>query len=107
MLELLEQRKISLIRCKLQTGRTHQIRVHLSHLGFPLIGDPVYGRQRQIPVSVKHIQHQLLHAFSLGFVDRHGVYYFFEQDFPMSYSELLVSLEIPVPCPIQITSSKD
>ena len=58
-------------------------------------------------IKIKHIQHQLLHAFSLGFVDRHGVYYFFEQDFPMSYSELLVSLEIPVPRPIQMTPSKN
>lgn len=37
--------RASLVRCKLETGRTHQIRVHLSHLGFPLIGDPVYGRK--------------------------------------------------------------
>ena len=100
---LLEQRKVSLIRCKLQTGRTHQIRVHLSHLGFPLLGDPIYGRQRQKPISIKHIEHQLLHAFSLGFVDRHGTHYLFEQDFPVPFSELLTSLEIPVPSPKEKT----
>ena len=33
------------LRCKLETGRTHQIRVHLTHIGHPLIGDPVYGRK--------------------------------------------------------------
>ncbi len=39
----------SLIECRLETGRTHQIRVHLTHLGHPLIGDPTYGRARQAP----------------------------------------------------------
>ena len=39
----------SLIECRLETGRTHQIRVHLTHLGHPLIGDPTYGRARQPP----------------------------------------------------------
>ncbi len=36
----------SLIECRLETGRTHQIRVHLTHLGHPLIGDPSYGKAR-------------------------------------------------------------
>ena len=39
----------SLVECRLETGRTHQIRVHLTHLGHPLIGDPSYGRARQAP----------------------------------------------------------
>ena len=39
----------SLIECRLETGRTHQIRVHLTHLGHPLIGDPQYGRSRTAP----------------------------------------------------------
>ena len=39
----------SLIECRLETGRTHQIRVHLTHLGHPLIGDPQYGRARTAP----------------------------------------------------------
>ena len=39
----------SLVECRLETGRTHQIRVHLTHLGHPLIGDPQYGRARQPP----------------------------------------------------------
>jgi 23S rRNA pseudouridine1911/1915/1917 synthase len=41
----LERRPVSLVRCSLETGRTHQIRVHMQHLGFPLVGDTVYGKQ--------------------------------------------------------------
>lgn len=51
---------LSLIECKPLTGRTHQIRVHLKHLGFPLCGDPVYGRKGNFP---RH----LLHAWKLEF----------------------------------------
>jgi 23S rRNA pseudouridine1911/1915/1917 synthase len=39
----------TLVRVTLETGRTHQIRVHLAHAGFPIIGDPVYGGRRRIP----------------------------------------------------------
>jgi 23S rRNA pseudouridine1911/1915/1917 synthase len=68
----------SLIECRLETGRTHQIRVHLTHLGHPLIGDPAYGRSRQAPrakttaqelaySAATNFQRQALHAYLLGF----------------------------------------
>jgi len=62
----------SLVECRLATGRTHQIRVHLSHRGYPLIGDPVYGRARgsrrpHLPPSVADFPRQALHARLLGF----------------------------------------
>jgi len=68
----------SLIECRLETGRTHQIRVHLTHLGHPLIGDPSYGRARQPPrakspeeaeayEAVMKFPRQALHAWLLGF----------------------------------------
>ncbi|HUO02422.1 MAG TPA: RluA family pseudouridine synthase [Rhizomicrobium sp.] len=68
----------SLIECRLETGRTHQIRVHLTHLGHPLIGDPSYGRARQAPrpktpaetvafAAAANFPRQALHAFVLGF----------------------------------------
>ena len=68
----------SLIECRLETGRTHQIRVHLTHLGHPLIGDPQYGRARQAPrartpaeavafAAAGDFSRQALHAFVLGF----------------------------------------
>ena len=54
---------VSLLHCTLSTGRTHQIRVHLSHLGHPLIGDSLYGGK-----PTPDIQRQALHAHKLGFV---------------------------------------
>lgn len=62
------------IRVKLETGRTHQIRVHMAHIGFPLIGDPVYGKRFKIPKgasnelieALKSFPRQALHAATLG-----------------------------------------
>jgi 23S rRNA pseudouridine1911/1915/1917 synthase len=53
---------LSLIECKLHSGRTHQIRVHLHHLGHPVLGDKVYG-----PKLAKNFPRQMLHAWKLGF----------------------------------------
>lgn len=66
----------SLVECRLETGRTHQIRVHLTHLGHPLVGDQAYGRQRVPPASLEEtarealaqFPRQALHARTLGFV---------------------------------------
>ncbi|MDO5475667.1 MAG: RluA family pseudouridine synthase [Eubacteriales bacterium] len=53
------------IECRLETGRTHQIRVHLAHAHHPLLGDTAYGSRRKTPFST---QGQCLHAMTLGFV---------------------------------------
>ena len=70
----------SLIECRLETGRTHQIRVHMAHIGCSLIGDPVYARQRGIKATgrgdafdqatqlARKLTRQALHAASLSFV---------------------------------------
>lgn len=57
-----EGRPVALLLCKLETGRTHQIRVHMQSLGFPLIGDGVYGKQHLVPLFPR----QALHAVRLG-----------------------------------------
>ena len=66
----------TLVRAELQTGRTHQIRVHLSYIGFPLIGDPVYGERLKIPpacapeltAALRAFSRQALHAQQLRLV---------------------------------------
>lgn len=57
-------REYTYIECRLETGRTHQIRVHMTSIGHPLLGDEVYG-QRKSPF---HLEGQTLHAYTLGFV---------------------------------------
>jgi len=59
----------SLVGAKLGTGRTHQVRVHLAHIGCPVVGDPVYGRRRNSPApgSLKSFGRQALHAAILAF----------------------------------------
>lgn len=61
----------TLVECRLETGRTHQVRVHMAHLGHPLVGDPVYGRIRKAHRNVLNnigFHRQALHAARLGFV---------------------------------------
>jgi 23S rRNA pseudouridine1911/1915/1917 synthase len=60
----------TLVRCRLETGRTHQIRVHLASIGHPLVGDPVYGRDRaaRLPQTLRAFPRQALHAERLALV---------------------------------------
>jgi 23S rRNA pseudouridine1911/1915/1917 synthase len=58
--------RCSQVECVLETGRTHQIRVHMAHIGHPLVGDPVYGPKRQAIKAAATFDRQALHAFRLG-----------------------------------------
>jgi 23S rRNA pseudouridine1911/1915/1917 synthase len=57
----------TLLRCRLETGRTHQIRVHLASIGHPLVGDPVYGK-RGAKNGTRAFRRQALHAQKLALV---------------------------------------
>lgn len=79
----------TLIEARLETGRTHQIRVHMAHIGHPIVGDPVYGYKKQH----FHTNGQLLHAKVLGFVHpRTGEYMEFEAPLPDYFVSILNKL---------------
>lgn len=74
------------IRCRLETGRTHQIRVHLSYIGHPIAGDPVYGPSKVITA----LNGQCLHAAKLGFIHPViGEYMEFTSDPPKEFTDFL------------------
>lgn len=78
------------VECQLETGRTHQIRVHMSSIGHPLLGDDVYGSGK----SPYNITGQALHARVLGFVHpRTGKYMEFEAPLPDYFQKILNDLE--------------
>ena len=93
---------LSLVRLKLRTGRTHQIRVHLHHIGHPVFGDPTYGGRRiawggtekkkkeEVQQFLKIISRQALHAKTLGFfhpVTKETLH--FDSNLPTDFQEIL------------------
>lgn len=80
----------TLLSCRLETGRTHQIRVHLSSIGCHIVGDPLYGLKKDKIAEQSHINGQLLHARVLGFVHpRTKEYMEFSAPFPEYFAEVL------------------
>lgn len=88
--EVIERFKSNtLVKCSLETGRTHQIRVHMAYLGHPLVGDPVYGFKKQ---KFK-LEGQMLHAKTLGFVHpTKNTYMEFTSELPPYFLEILSKL---------------
>lgn len=77
------------VECELETGRTHQIRVHFSHIGHPLLGDTVYGSAK----NPYRLQGQALHAMVLGFWHPHFEKYVeFTAPLPEYFQKLLEKL---------------
>lgn len=75
------------VECKLETGRTHQIRVHMASIGHPVLGDEVYGPAK---CPIKGLQGQTLHAMTLGFIHpRTGEYVEFTGELPEYFENLL------------------
>lgn len=92
----------TLVRCQLETGRTHQIRVHMSHINFPLIGDKLYAGRPKIPKqcepqmieALQQFPRQALHAFKLGLLHpEDGEYCEWEIDIADDIQQLLALLE--------------
>jgi 23S rRNA pseudouridine1911/1915/1917 synthase len=97
----------SLLRCRIVTGRTHQIRVHLAALGWPIIGDPIYGEPRwsavvDLPVAarLRAVSRQALHAWRLSLVHPvTGRRLRVEAPLPEDFGELLSVLGLEAPLP--------
>lgn len=99
---LARYRAATLLRVLLETGRTHQIRVHMAAAGFPVIGDPVYGGRPRLPRGASPVliecmrgfRRQALHAFRLGFAHPvSGVPLAFEAPLPADLRALIAALE--------------
>ena len=89
---LKQYKDIAHIACRLETGRTHQIRVHMSYIGHAILGDPVYGPSK-MPFS-SQTKGQALHAGVLGFVHpRSGEKMHFEAPLPDNFAAILTQLE--------------
>jgi 23S rRNA pseudouridine1911/1915/1917 synthase len=95
-------RRHTWVRVTLETGRTHQIRLHLSHVGYPLVGDPVYGRRLALPrgatpelvAALQGFRRQALHAAKIGFPHpRTGRTVEVESKLPADLRALLASLK--------------
>ena len=92
----------TLARVRLETGRTHQIRVHLAHVGYPIVGDPVYGGRRRLPAgatpqlvaALEGFRRQALHAARLEFEHpKSGKPVSYEAPLPADFRQLLGALE--------------
>lgn len=82
--------QFTLVRLRLETGRTHQIRVHMAHIGHPLLGDDVYGPKKS---KVKH-DGQLLHAKKIGFIHpTKKEYVEFDSDLPEYFKTILKKIK--------------
>ena len=93
---------VTLVRCKLESGRTHQIRVHAGYIGYPIVGDPVYGGARRIPAGVseglrdrvKRFGRQALHAGFLALTHpASGKQMVFDVDPPEDFVDLRDALD--------------
>ena len=91
-------RDAALVECRLETGRTHQVRVHMASIGHALLGDPVYGRSKGIVracLETLGFRRQALHAAVLGFIHPvTSIALTFESDMPADMQELFSHLHV-------------
>ena len=94
------QKPYSIVVCQLESGRTHQIRVHMQHRGYPLVGDQLYGDKKGIRTSivlpVAEFKRQALHAYQLGLIHpRTGDYMSWQAEAPQDMLDLLAAMGVP------------
>ena len=83
----------TLLECRLETGRTHQIRVHMASIGHPLVGDPVYGKRKSADARLDAFPRQALHAWRLALVHpASGEEVSWESPLPADFSALVAAL---------------
>lgn len=83
----------TLIKCRLETGRTHQIRVHLKSRGYHIVGDPVYGAKNDSIAAKYKVEGQLLHAACLGFIHpKIKQYVEFSSELPEKFNSVIENL---------------
>ncbi len=91
-------RDAALVECRLETGRTHQVRVHMASIGHALLGDPVYGRTKGAQKALLEtlgFRRQALHAAHLGFIHPvKSTALAFESDMPADMQELFTELHV-------------
>jgi 23S rRNA pseudouridine1911/1915/1917 synthase len=100
-----QDKPYSIVVCQLESGRTHQIRVHMQHRGYPLVGDQLYGEKKgtrsSIVAGVSTFSRQALHAYQLGLIHpRTGDFMSWQQDLPEDYVQLLAEMgveDFPLP----------
>jgi 23S rRNA pseudouridine1911/1915/1917 synthase len=104
MTKLAGDDEVSLIECRLETGRTHQIRVHMAHIGLPLLGDPLYGATHKSKINrlnqdaqeaLLALNRQALHAYELGFIHPNSQeFMLFKSELPKDLADLQKDLNI-------------
>ncbi len=101
-LEIFQGGLFSLVECELQTGRTHQIRVHLSHVGHSIVGDQTYGNNKRKIVGCSELlkakllgfERQALHSYYISFFHPTSLIFMeFEKELPVDYNELVTFLK--------------
>ena len=92
--QLDQAKDFSLLECRLETGRTHQIRVHMAYIHHPLLGDPVYGPKKKVYGA----DTQMLHAGTLGFIHPvTGEYLEFRRDPPEEFRKICEKIGLSLP----------
>ena len=90
--------RATLVECELATGRTHQIRVHMAHIGHPLVGDATYGKAKSADPRLDAFPRQALHAWQLGLIHpRSGEACRWQSALPADFDELLQRLRGETP----------